>query len=385
MDQRIFLDNNATTPLDPQVFEAMCYDLCQVPRNPSSIHSFGREARNELTKARRFIADTLKVLPEELIFTSGASESNNYLFHGFFEAIFPKKIISTELEHSTLYKNLLDYQKKGGEVVFLPVDEYGAPRAEQLEEELKKGGVALLVFMSVNNETGVKTDIKAFSKLAQLYQVPLIVDAVAQMGKEPIRLEPGITAMTFSAHKFHGPKGMGLLYLSNEYELPSLIVGGGQEGGHRAGTTNLAGALGFAKALECAEKSFPESTKRMQELRDYFESELTSRLDGVKVNGTGPRICNTSCLAFEGMDGESLLMNLDLKGVACSHGSACSSGSLAPSRVLQKMGLPIDRIHSSLRFALSRMTTREEIERAVKIIIECVKQMQSITTQEKSS
>ena len=374
--QRIFLDNNSTTPLAPQVFEAMRFDLCSLPRNPSSTHSFGREARNELTKARRQIADYLGVDPLELIFTSGASESNNHLLKGFFKTIFPKKVLSTELEHSSIYNNVLNYQKSGGQVEFLSVDERGAPMAEEIEKHLQNADVGLIVLMAVNNETGVKTDIEAIAQLAERYQVPLIVDAVAWMGKEIIKIHPGVAAMSFSAHKFHGPKGMGLTYLSEKYSIPPLIEGGGQENGQRAGTVNLAGILGLAKAFELVYENLPASAEKIAELRDYFETSLKEQIEGLEVNGLASRVCNTSSLAFVGLDGESLMMALDMQGIACSHGSACSSGSLTVSRVLSKMGLSKERIEGSLRFALSRMTTRDEIERAVHIIVKTVHQMQ---------
>lgn len=378
MSPRIFLDNNSTSALDPRVLEAMAYDFGPLARNPSSIHSFGQEARNKLVQARRTIAEVLEIDSDELIFTSGASESNNHLLRGFAKKIFPKKIVSTAIEHSSIHKNLLRYREKGGEVVFLPVDHEGAPKLDDLKKEIERSETALLVFMAANNETGVKTDIEAFAELAHHHHIPFIVDAVAWIGKEPFKLTEGISAITLSGHKFHGPKGIGLTYLSREYEIEPLILGGGQEKGHRSGTNNLAGALGLAKAFEIIGHCLPHETLRMQNLRDHFERELQKRLENVFINGTNERICNTSCLAFKDLDGESLLMNLDLKGVACSHGTACSSGSLAPSRVLSEMGYAPEHCRSSLRFALSRMTTQQEIDQAIDLITEVVEQMRAI-------
>lgn len=375
MDTRIYLDNNATTALDPEVFEAMRFDLCQVPRNPSSVHSFGQDARNALTKARRVMASSLGVEPEEILFSSGGSESNNYLLRGFFKQIFPKTVITTKVEHSSIIKNVMKYEERGGKVAYLPIDEEGAPRLSDLKKEINFE-TGLIIIMAVNNETGVKTDLEGFAKLAKEYNVPLIVDGVALLGKEPFKILDGVTAMSFSAHKLHGPKGVGFTYLSSDYELDPLIIGGGQEEGNRAGTHNLSGILGLSKSIELLDTHLPNETQRMTELRDHFESELLKRLDNVQINGLGERICNTSCLAFEGIDGESLLMSLDLKGIACSHGSACMSGSIAPSRVLTEMGLGKDRVSSSLRFALSRMTTREEIDRAIDLIVETIREMQ---------
>ncbi|MCH9634753.1 MAG: Cysteine desulfurase NifS [Chlamydiae bacterium] len=377
MNERIYLDNNATTALDPKVFEAMCFDLCQLPRNPSAIHSFGQEARNELTRARRGLASSLGVLPDEILFSSGASESNNYLLRGFFEKIFPKKVITTQVEHSSILKNVQNYEKSGGRVTFLPIDERGAPQVEDLEKEID-AETGLIVVMAANNETGVKTDIEAFAKLAKEHSVPLCVDGVALMGKEPVKILDGITAMSFSAHKFHGPKGVGFAFLSSEYELSPLIIGGGQENGRRAGTQNLSGILGLCKAVELLGTLLPTETKRMEALRDYFEAELKRQLKGIFINGTDARVCNTSSIAFEGIDGESLLMALDLKGLACSHGSACISGSVAPSRVLSEMGLKLDRVNASIRFAMSRMTTQNEVERAIQIIVQSVNEIREL-------
>lgn len=374
-DDRIYLDNNSTTPLDREVFQAMLFDLSSVPRNPSSIHSFGREARNELTRARRSVSEVLKVSPEELTFSSGATESNNFLLKGFLRNIFPRKVITSKLEHSSIFKIIENYQKDGGEVHFLSVDKNGIPSMCEIEDEIKNAG--LIVLMAVNNETGVKTDYKAIAKLAYKHKVPYLVDGVALLGKEPFEIVEGISGMTFSGHKLHAPKGIGLTYLSNEYELNSLIEGGAQEGGHRAGTHNFAGILGLSKAIELLPKLLPEKTNYMQSLKDHFENSILDQLSDVQINGGDDRICNTSSIAFLGVDGESLLMNLDLAKVAASHGSACSSGSIAPSRILMEMGYPKNIVESSIRFSISRMTQKEEIDRAISIIVDLVKKMKS--------
>lgn len=376
MTDRIYLDNNSTTQLDPLAFEAMLFDLKQIPRNPSSIHSFGQDARNELTRARRAIAHVLKVSPDELLFSSGATESNNYLLKGFFKKIFPKKIITTKLEHSSLFKLIEQYEKEGGEVHYLPVNEKGCPSLTDIQEALTND-CSLIVLMAVNNETGVKTNYQEIAKLAFENQVPYIVDAVALLGKEPFEIVQGITAATFSGHKLHAPKGVGLTYFATGHEIAPLIEGGNQENGKRAGTQNLSGILGFSKVIERLPYLLPAKTNEMQNLRDYFEKTLLDQLPDVVINGTSERICNTSNLAFLGLDGESLLMNLDLNKVAASHGSACSSGSLAPSRILLQMGYSKKRVESSIRFSVSRMTTQKEIEKALSIIIDVVKKMRA--------
>lgn len=374
LDDHIYLDNNSSTPLDPLVFEAMLFDLCQIPRNPSSIHSFGREARNEMTKARRAIANVLRVSPDELTFSSGATESNNFLLKGFLKKVFPRRIITTKLEHSSIFKVIEKYREEGGEVHYLPVDERGAPQLEDLEEALSQE-TGLIVLMAVNNETGVKTNYSEIAKLAYEKKVPYLIDGVALLGKEPFEICEGISAMTFSGHKLHAPKGIGLSFLSAEYELDPLIMGGSQENGSRAGTHNLSGILGFSKAIEILPDLLPAKSFYMEGLQKTFEETLFSELTDIAINGEGQRICNTSNISFLGLDGESLLMNLDLHKVAASHGSACSSGSLAPSRILLEMGYSKERVESSIRFSISRMTTQKEIERALSIIIDVVKKM----------
>ncbi len=376
-DNRIYLDNNSTTAIDPLVLQAMQFDLCSIPRNPSSVHSFGREARNELTRAKRAIADSFGVSSEEIYFSSGATESNNFLLKGFFKRIFPKTVITTEIEHSSIYKLVQEYQKAGGKVIFLPVDETGAPKVSDLQNALGKES-GLMTFMAINNETGVKTDYSTFADLAYQSQVPFVVDGVALLGKEPFKMHQGISAMSFSGHKLHAPKGIGLTYLSEDYALDPLIAGGGQQKGMRAGTQNLAGILGLSKAVEILSNLLPDKTTYMETLRDHFEKILHDHLEDICINGSAKRICNTSNIAFLGCDGESLAMNLDMHGVAASYGSACSSGSLASSRILKSMGLPKERVESSIRFSVSRFTTTEEIERAASIIIDVVKQMRSL-------
>lgn len=377
-DSRIYLDNNSTTGLDPMVFKAMQYDLCSIPRNPSSIHSFGRDARNELTRAKRTIAESFKVMPDELLFSSGATESNNHLLRGFLKAVFPKTVITTKLEHISVYKLIQEYEESGGDVLYLETGENGCATPDSLQNALTPN-TALIVLMAVNNETGVKTDYKKVAELAHLRQIPFVMDAVALLGKEPFEIVPGVAAASFSGHKLHAPKGVGITYLNSQYELPPLIAGGGQQMGMRSGTYNLSGIIGFSKAIELLDNVLFHSKNEMEKLRDYFEQSLLEKLSDVVINGDkNPRICNTSNIAFLGLDGESLLMNLDLKGLAASHGSACSSGSLAPSRILSEMGYSKKRVESSIRFSLSRFTTSAEIDHALSIIVDVVCKMRSI-------
>lgn len=375
--KRVYLDNNSTTPLDPKALDAMMYDFGPIPRSASAIHSFGREARNELTKSRREISKVLKAHPDEIIFSSGATESNNFILKGFFKEIFPKRIVTSKIEHSSVFKLIEKYKEEGGDVLYLDVGEEGFVSLDDVEAALDDKP-ALIALMAVNNETGVKTDYKKIAELAYQHQIPYFSDGVALLGKELFEIVPGISAMTFSGHKLHAPKGIGFAYLHSSFNLPALIEGGAQEHGVRAGTQNLAGILGLGKAIELLPSLLPEKARQMEKLRDHFEKSLQHELKDVIINGTGPRICNTSNLSFLGLEGEDLLMNLDLEGIAASHGSACSSGSLAPSRILTEMGLPKDQVKSGIRFSLSRMTIKEEIDLAIERIVGVVKKMRAL-------
>jgi len=345
--QKIFLDNNGTTQVAPEVVAIMLAELEIGPSNPSSIHSFGRAAHLRLTRAREQIASYLKVRPNELVFTASGTEALNLAILGLKSQ---GPIISTEIEHAAVYHTL---KRLNQPIHYLPVGKEGHIQIADLNKN-----VGLIVLSAVNSETGVKNPIEEIAQFAERHQIPLIVDGVAWLGKEPISIPSGVTAMAFSGHKIHGPKGTGLLFVRKGCKLDPLLTGGGQEGMRRAGTENLPGIIGFAKAIELLE---PVATNQMEKLRNLLESSL----DGVIVNGTGPRICNTSSLTFPGIDGEALLIQLDLQGIAASMGSACSSGALEPSRVLLHMGLSNCEALSTIRFSLSRFTTEEEIRQVI--------------------
>ncbi|MCI5052187.1 MAG: cysteine desulfurase [Simkaniaceae bacterium] len=339
---RIYLDNNATTALAPEVREAI--DLCWAePLNPSSTHYYGQKAKKMLMAARESIATSLGVKPRELIFTSGATEA--------MQLALPKgQILTTNLEHAATWENLQ-------ETKLIDCGLYGSPTAAAIQQAIDEN-TAAIVISAVNSETGAKANLEEIAAISG--DIPLIVDGVQLLGKEPFHIPPGVDAMTFSAHKLHGPKGVGALF--SRKKLKPKYRGGFQERGMRPGTENLAGIVGFAKALEISSRPH-----QMAELRDLFESLLP---ENAQINCSGPRICNTTNVYFEGIDGETLNILLDKEGVSASQGSACSSGSLEPSRVLLGMGYSRQRAKSSLRFSLSRYTTREEIERASKILNE---------------
>lgn len=351
-------------------------DLSGPPGNPSSVHWFGQQARNQLTQARRTVASFFKAKPEEIIFTSGGTESLNLLLRGLGTK---GHIITTSIEHSSLYKTIQTLEASGLEVTYLPVGLYGAPLIEQIAEAIRPSTRAIVLSAS-NGETGVKIDLEAISCLAEKRGIPLLLDAVAYIGKEPLILSRGIAGVALSGHKFHAPKGIGALYLRSDLKLTPLFTGGNQENTRRGGTENLAGILGLAEATQILIEKQADITQSLTELRDHFELNLLRKIPDLLINGQGPRVSNTSNIAFLGVDGETLLMQLDMAGIAVSHGSACAAGALEPSRVLTQMGIDRKTARSSLRFSLSRMNTREEIDIAVDRIVETVSKLRKISS-----
>ncbi len=372
MISRIYLDNNATTALDPEVIRVMSEDLSSPPANPSSSHAFGREAKKKLQDARQAVAKYLGVKPSEIIFTSGGTESMNFLIKGLIDPSKKNHIISSNVEHPCVEGSLKELEKQGCAVTYLPVGNGGLLCRDTVESAVRSD-TGLLVFTAVNSETGVKQDLEMLSHLALQYNIPLVIDGVALLGKESFSIPKGVTGMGFSAHKIHGPKGTGFVFLRSPGKIRPLLAGGGQENNLRSGTENITGILGLAKAVSLLSDYLPEAGIKMQELRDLFEAELASALPFIHINGSSPRICNVSNIAFTVTDAETLLIGLDMEGIAASHGSACSSGSLQPSRVLTRMGFPSERIKSSIRFSLSRNTTEEEIKKAILSLIRLTK------------
>lgn len=366
--KRIYLDNNAATSLDPQVAELIVQTLPKLQGNPSSLHHYGQIVRGIVSKARSSIASFLSVKSKELIFTSGGTESVNLAISGLVSDKKPGHIITSEVEHSCVIETCKLLERQGYTVTYLPVGPWGAVLAEDLEKAIQHD-TQLIALMAANNETGVKTDIEGIAKLAEEKRIPVFVDAVSMLGKEKMNIPKGVSAMAFSGHKIHALQGIGLLYLRSGVKVHPLIVGGDQEYGRRAGTENILGIVSMAKAMELL---IDEDIEEVRKLRDQFELTLKKAIPGLVVNGEGPRIANTSNLSFPGFDGETLLLNLDREGIAASHGSACSSGSLEPSRILMKMGLSMDRLNSSIRFSLSRFTTSAEIDAACEMIIKLV-------------
>lgn len=367
----IYLDNNASAFLDPKIAHSIQKSLNNFYGNPSSVHSYGQEARALLNQARRNVASFLNIKPQELIFTSSGSEAMNFLIRGVLNKKEKGHIITSNVEHVCVQKTLQIFESRGFSVTYLETGQLGKINLEKLKQSIQPD-TELIVLMAANNETGVKNDVEAVAAIAKEASIPFLVDAVAIFGKEPVAIHAGISGMAFSGHKIHALQGVGASFVRSHLKLPPLIVGGSQEYGYRAGTENLLGILSFSEAVSLLRDESAASFSRIAALRDKLETGVLGVLPDVKVNGTGPRIGNTSNLCFNGVDGESLLIALDQEGICVSHGSACSSGARQPSSVLLSMGLPLSEVRSSIRISLSRMTQESEIDRCIEALIKIV-------------
>ncbi len=377
MSDWIYLDNNATTPIAPEVVEAIINELSYSPSNASSIHHFGQMAKARLSSARYNIAKSVGALPEEITFNSGATEALNSLIRGYISMFPNKQIISSNIEHSCIYKTLTELKGQGKDVLFLKPNDQGLISRDLLEGFLSDK-TGLVILSAANAETGVKNEIEEIASLLYSKGISFVVDAVAFFGKDYLTIYEGISAMVFSGHKFHGPQGSGFTYKKKSFKISNMMTGGEQEFSTRAGTENLPAIMGVAKAVELVDKNILGIVEHISNLRKTFESEIFRNLNDVWINGTGPRVSNTSNICFEGIDGENLLINLDLAKIAVSHGSACASGAIEPSRILLNMGLSKKKSNSSIRFSFSRMNTLEEIYKACDVITSQVKQIRNL-------
>lgn len=360
----IYLDNNATTFLDPKVKQKLLELLERPLANPSSIHRLGLAAKEKLFSSVKTVASFFSVRENEVYFTSGATEALNMALLGF-----AKKghIVSSTLEHLAVLEPLNALQKKGWPITLLnPFALSGKITFEQVKEACREE-TTLICLMAVNNETGVKTEIEKIAAFAEERGIFFLVDGVGLLGKEPFVLPSGVSAVCFSGHKIHGPQGSGCAIIRKKYPFTPHLLGGPQQGGKRGGTENLLAIVGFAEALALLKHgAFYE---KMKPLRDRFEEGILDLYPQAIIHGKSEeRIANTSNVCFPGLDGETLLMQFDLCGLAASHGAACSSGGLTPSRILLNMGVSNLHARGSIRFSLSRFTTEEEIDQALKII-----------------
>lgn len=372
---KIYLDNNATTRLDDDAFDAMIPFFKEEYGNAFSLHLFGRETGKAVAESRKVIADLLGVLPEEIIFTGSGTEGDNLAIRGVARAYKNrgKHIIVSSIEHPGVRNTCKDLEKEGFEVTVLNVDKNGVVDLEQLKSAIKDETILISV-MHANNETGVIQPIEEIGKIAKENKILFHVDAVQSMGKLEINpKEMGIDLLVFTAHKFYGPKGVGALYVRNGVRLGKVITGGGQERKLRPGTTNTPLIVGMAKALEKAYAEREEENKRVGELRDYFEEQISARIPEIVINGKNvPRLPGTSSITFKYVEGESILLSLSMKGIAVSSGSACSSDELQASHVLLAMGIPAEFAHGTIRFSLGKYNTKEEIDYTIEAVVEII-------------
>ncbi|MDC0946239.1 cysteine desulfurase family protein [Nitrospinaceae bacterium] len=373
--EKIYLDHNATTPLHPEVLNAMLPALQDNFGNPSSIHSFGRSARVQLDEAREKVARLIGASSSEIIFTSGGTEANNLALLGVALKDKEKKIITSKTEHPSVLNPCRQLEEQGVEVHYLDVDRFGRIDINNLESQITES-TALISLQHANSETGVLQDIKKISELARSNGVLFHTDAVQSVAKIEFDLKDcPVDMLSISAHKFNGPKGVGALFLRKG--TPALfapVSGGSQEKKRRGGTENVAGIIGFGKACEIAIKRVSTlEVSRVAELKDYFYNKVYEMIPGTELFGDMQNsLPNTLNLGFAGVEGDTLLIAMDMEGVAVSTGSACSSGTGLPSPVLQAMGVPDNKINSSIRFSLGCSTTKTELDSVLKTLVKAV-------------
>ncbi len=382
MERRVYLDHAATTYTKREVLEEMLPFFTDVYGNPSSIHVLGREARKAVDLARKRTANALKASPNEIFFTGGGSEADNWAIRGVAMANKNKgnHIITTSIEHHAVF-HVCEFMKKHGfEVTYLPVDKYGLVDPEQVRNAITDETI-LVSIMFANNEIGTIEPIKEIGAITRERNVYFHTDAVQSVGSVPIDVEDmNIDLLSLSAHKFYGPKGVGALYIRKGVKLYPLIRGGAQERNMRAGTENIPGIVGLGKAIELAHLNLKEYSKKLIAMRNRLISGIMSRVDGVHLNGhPEKRLPGNANFSFEYIEGESLLLSLDLKGIAASSGSACTSGSLDPSHVLLAIGLPHEIAHGSLRLTLGDDNTDEDIDYVLEVLPGIVERLREIS------
>ena len=380
--RKVYLDNAATTALSPKVLEQMMPYLTTIYGNPSSPHSFGQEARRGVEHARDQVAKALNALPEEIIFTGCGTESDNTVLFGVAERYKSKgnHIITTNVEHHAILHTCEALEKRGIEVTYLPVDENGMVTAEQVANAITDKTI-LVSIMFANNEVGTIMPIAEIGKVCRERGVLFHTDAVQAVGHVPIDVKAmNIDMLSMSAHKFHGPKGVGALYMKKGIRLPAYVMGGAQERNRRAGTENVAGVVGLGAAIELATQNLEESAARMTKLRDKLIAGIAESIPEVKLNGHPTlRLPNNVNYSIKYIEGESILLMLDMNGIAASSGSACTSGSLDPSHVLLALGLSHEVAHGSVRLTLSDETTEEDIDYVLEVLPKVAERLRAMS------
>ena len=395
---RVYLDYNATTPVDPAVLDAMLPYFTANFANASSIHTPGQRARNAVETAREQVASLIGANPKEVVFTSGGTESDNHAIFGILNPALSKDfvgarhavpaaspapsphIITTSIEHDAVLNACQQAEKLGAQITYLPVDKNGQIDPQQLRSTIRPETI-LITVMHANNELGTIQPLEQIGKIAKEADIYFHTDAVQSAGKIPVEVtELAVDLLSLSGHKIYAPKGIGALYIKGGTHLQQLLYGGHHQRGARPGTENVAGIVGLGAAAAIAKRVQTEDAQRLSKLRDHLEQQLVKLVPDARINAAHEaRLPNTSNITFPGCEGEALLIALDLKGLAISTGAACSSGAVEPSHVLTAIGLGPEDARASLRFSLGRLTTREEIDQALTIIPAAVSQLRQLS------
>ena len=380
--ERIYMDNAATTRVTEPVMEAMRPYFCEIFGNPMSIHSFGRESRKAVEKARGQVAAALNAQPSEIYFTGCGTESDNWAVRGAAYANKAKgrHIITSAIEHHAILHTCEQLEKEGFEVTYLPVDEFGVVDMEALRNAVRPD-TTLISIMAANNEIGTIQPIEEIAKIAKAHHILFHTDAVQAIGSIHFDVKKmGIDMLSMSGHKFHSPKGVGALYIRSGVKLQRFMQGGAQERNQRGGTENLASIVGMGEAIERATANIDRHNAELSEVRDRLIDRILSEIPYTRLNGHRTQRLPGNCnISFQFIEGESLLLSLDLKGIAASSGSACTSGSLDPSHVLLAIGLPHEIAHGSLRLSLSEENTLEQADKVVDALKEIVARLRSMS------
>src|SRR3954452_2530665 len=383
MRVRIYFDYNATSPMAPEAVDAVARVMREVYGNASSIHHFGQQAKATIDSARSDVAALLNADPSEIVFTSGGTEADNFAIRGAAEALEPsgrRHLIASAIEHEAVLNTLRALARRGWRTTLLPVDHSGIVSADRLREVVD-AETALVSVMHANNEIGTIQPIAALAAIAHEHGALMHTDAVQSVGKVPVDVRAlGVDLLSLSAHKFNGPKGAGVLWIKRGTRLQPLMTGGKHERNRRAGTENVAGIAGLGVAAKLAASKLATEAARVGALRDRLESGILRSVPGTAVNGApDARVPNTTNISFDRIEAESLLIALDLEGIAVSTGSACSSGTLEPSHVLRAMGLPTHRTQNALRFSLGLFSTEDEVTRVVDVLPRLVEKLRGLT------
>jgi cysteine desulfurase len=374
----IYLDNNATTPVAPEVLEAMLPFLKEYWGNPSSAYRFGTQVHAFVEKAREQVAALIGADPKEIFFTSSGTECDNAAINSALEVTGKKKIVTTAVEHSAIMKHCQKLQKAGIEVVFMPVRPDGTLDFKEVEKAVDED-TALCSVMWANNETGVLYPVEEIAEFCKLKDVMFHSDAVQAVGKIPINVKANkIDMLSIVGHKLHAPKGVGAIFIRKRTRFTPYLIGGGQEKGKRGGTENVAGIIALGRACELAATKINEENTRVKALRDELEKKILATISGAKLNGhRESRLPNTSNISFENVEAENILLLLDQSGICVSSGSACTTGSLEPSHVLTAMGLSSELARAAIRFSLSVYNTEEEIQKTLTVLAETLARLRS--------